>query len=505
MIDDLTNKYNDFRNVIDVLPLSTKYNRKRKMDYILEALKEDNNRLELVDKEIHNRIDYLNSLNNNDKVNELTQELEKCNIVNEWNVYNTPYEKMHLDYYLYQLNRYYKEDLTSVNKCIKKILESFKKVEIELTKEDFTFNNYVKDYMDKIISGASNDELASCFEDYYWKNPEILKTIEINFKSIYLKNEKKISKFYTTRHEEYLKTHKDEELYDLRIKLSEEVDLLKRRDAKSNFEKFIRGEYLLGDYKDIDKKKEKYFSEDSFDYDSLNELYHVLNEYDLLIKYKYLFDDMKEKLSKKDEYKDVKGKTLKEINSDEGKLNKLIAKQNKKPLFGKKKKNDEKWLFQYKEVLNSIIGHYNELDDASFKNIIYTNLSQDSSILEVLKLICSNYIYFINMALKVDETRDINSLNDEYRELRNYVNGNRFYLLSNVALLDEKPMKQLIVDKYNLEKVNLTIDSLVDDATNITIKDIETLINNENITLSGINLLDVELYLEYQKLNKDSN
>lgn len=504
MIDDLTNKYDDFKNVIDVLPLSTKYNRKRKMDYILEALKEDDKRLELVDKEIHNRINYLDNLKSNDKVNELTKELEKCNIVNEWNIYNTPYEKMHLDYYLYQLNRYYKEDLISVNKCIKRILESFKKVEKEITKEDFTFNNYVRDYMDKIISGSSNEELVKCFEDYYWKNPDILKTIEINFKSIYLKNEKKIIKFYNTRHEEYLKTHKDEELYDLRIKLSEEVDLLKRRDAKTNFEKFLKGEYLLGDYKDVDKKKEKYFNEANFNYDSLSELDHVLNEYDILIKYKYLFDDMKDKLSKKDEYKDVKSKTLKEINSDEGKLNKLIVKQNKKSLFGKKK-NNEKWLFQYKEVLNNIISHYSELDDASFKNIIYTNLSQDSSILETLKLICSNYIYFINMSLKIDETRDINSLNDEYRELRNYVNGNRFYLLSNIALLDERPMKQLIVDKYNLEKVNLIIDNLLDDATDATIKDIETLINNENIKLSGINLLDVELYLEYQKLNKDSN
>ena len=90
MIDDLTNKYNDFKNVIDVLPLNTKDNRKRKMDYILEALKEDDKRLELVEKEIHNRINYLDSLNSNDKVNELIDELEKCNIVNEWNIYNTP-------------------------------------------------------------------------------------------------------------------------------------------------------------------------------------------------------------------------------------------------------------------------------------------------------------------------------------------------------------------------------------------------------------------------------
>ena len=177
MIDELNNKYTEFKDVIDVLPTNTKYNRKRKMDYILEERDNDTNRLEIVKKEIEFRIDKFNALMRNNNIKKVEEELEKCNIMSEWNSFNTAYEKMHLDYYLYQLDRYYKEDLVSVNTCIKKILDSFKKVDIVLTKNDFDFNNYASLYMDKIINNVSNDELANYFEDIYWKNPDIIKII----------------------------------------------------------------------------------------------------------------------------------------------------------------------------------------------------------------------------------------------------------------------------------------------------------------------------------------
>ena len=120
MIEELTSKYEDFKGVIDILPVNTKYNRKRKIEYIDEEINNDNGRLLQVKKEIEKRIRQFEGLKLNDKIEKLKQELEKCNIANEWNSYNTSYEKMHLDYYLYQLHRYYKEDLISVNACIKK-------------------------------------------------------------------------------------------------------------------------------------------------------------------------------------------------------------------------------------------------------------------------------------------------------------------------------------------------------------------------------------------------
>lgn len=506
MIEELNNKYNDFKGVIDILPVNTKYNRKRKTDYILEEIENDNKRLEQVKKEIEKRINSFSSLEVNNKIQELEHELEKCNIVNEWSNYNTAYEKMHLDYYLYQLHRYYKEDLVSVNACIKKILESFKKVEIVLTKDDFNFNSYVADYMEKILNNVTDQELADYFEEIYWKNPDIIKTIEINFKSIYLRNEKKIDKYYETRHQEFLNNHKDEEIYNMRIKLSNDIKTLKGEDAFLNFQKFVNNEYAIADFKkdDIDKKKQIYFNEESYNYDNLLELNQVLNEYNVLIKYKYLFTDMRERLEKKDSLKNAKNNALKEVSKEENKLIKLNDKHNKKPLFGKKK-NDEKFLFNYKNILNNIIKYYDEFDNACFNDLVFLKLSQDSTVLEVLKLISANYLYFVERTFANDESLNINDVTKTFDELKEYINNNNFVLLNNIALLDEKQMKQLISDKYNLGNIKLSTDSLLDENIERTISDIRLLINYEDIVKSGINIDDISLYLDYSKLLEKEN
>lgn len=501
MIEELNGKYTEFKGVIDILPVNTKYNRKRKIDYILDEEKNDQERLLVVKKEIESRISKFNNLEVNNDIQKLEEQLEKCNICNEWNTYNTAYEKMHLDYYLYQLHKYYKDNLDGVNACIKKIIEVFNKVGINLTKDDFDFNEYVAIYMDKIINNANDDELKECFEEIYWKNSDIIKTIEINLKSIYYRNEKKINKYYEDRHNEYLKSHNDNEIYDLRVKLSKDIINLKGMDAYLNFEKFKNGKYAINDFKenDIEKKKEIYFNQESYSYDNLTELYDVLNEYNVLIKYKYLFDDMKDKLGKKEEFKNAKSNALKQVFDEENKLKKLNAKKNKKSLFGGKK-SDDKYIFQYKELLNGILKQYDELDQVCFNDLVYVNLNQDSKIIEVLKLITANYLYFVDKTLALDEGRNINDINDSFEKLKSFVYDKKFMLLNNIALLDEKQMKQLIVDRYNLGDIKLTTDSLMDGNLEKTINDIKGLINYEDIVNSGIDLDDLSLYLDYNKL-----
>lgn len=507
MIEELTQKYNDFKNVIEILPINTKYNRKRKIDYIDDEILHNNELLDVVKKEIKLRLAPLEELKVSDEVSKLNREMEKCNIINEWNPYNTAYEKMHLDYYLYQLHRYYKEDLVSVNACIKKIIESFKKVDIELTKEDFNFNNYASIYMDKILNNASDKELKDCFEEMYWKNSDIIKTIEINFKSIYLKNEKKIEKYYEARHDEFLKKHHDSEIYDMRINLNYKIRELTGKDSYLNFQKFVNNEYLVVDFNEtsFQKRKDLYFSDNSYNYASLVELNQVLSEYNILIKYHYLLNDIKDKLTKRDSLKNSKLNALKEISKEEDKLKKINAKQNRKFFLFRKKKDSEKWLFEYKGVLNTIISIYDEFDNACFNDLVFTKLSQDSTVLEVLKLISSNYLYFVNKTYELDETQNISNITEKFEELRDYVNNNKFILLNNIALLDEKQMKQLIANKYNLENINLTIESLMEDNIDKTINDINMLINYENFISSGINIDDVMLYLDYNKLLNMNN
>ena len=499
MKEALTSKYDEYKSVLDVLPVNTKANKKKKMDYLTEEENSTNELLNGIEEEINRRLAVFDNFKVNPEIAKLEGELEKCNIVNEWNNYNTAYEKMHLDYYLYQLHRYYKEDLASVNNCIKKIIESFKKVEINLTKEDFDFNTNASLYIEKILSGLTDDELRQIFEEIYWKFPEIVRTIEINFKSIYLKNEKKINKYYEDRHKEFLKSHQDSELIDVKINLINEINNLKNRDKALIFEKFKNKEYSLASFSkvDIDKKTSNYFSEDSYSYDNLLKLYQTLFEYNLLIKYRYLLVDMKERLEKKDTYKDLKQKALKEIVAAEGKIKKLNTQQTGKGLF--KKKIDEKWLFNYKTILNEILEKYDNFDDSSLNDIIYNKLSLDSTVLNVLEFIGANYLYFVKLTKGLDENMTISDITNRYDEFKADINNHRFDLLNNMALLDEKQMKQIIVDKYNLEHINLTIDALVPESIEKTMGDIKLLIEYEDMVISKIDLDTVKLYFDMNK------
>ena len=505
MIEELNNKYNEFKEALDILPVNTKYNRKRKIEYIDDALNEDNELIELVRKQIDKRISFLDKLKVNDDIEKLKKEKEKCNIVNEWNVYNTAYEKMHLDYYLYQLHRYYKDDLDGLNECINRIIESFKKVEINLTPLDFTFGNDAKEYMTKILGNSTKEEIKECFENIYWKNSDIVKILELNIKSIYLKYEKKITKYYLARHDEYLKSHTDNELFDMRVKLSNNIKMLEATDPYINFQKFIDHTYSVKDFSDdeISKKKSVYFTDDNYSLDNLLKLSSSLEEYNILLKYSYLLKDMRERLEKKDEYKNVFGNALKEITKDESKLVKMVSKHDAKPRLFMKKKNDDKWIFEYKSIIDNLTEKYNDLDNLRFNELVFNKLSKDSSVLDILNFIASHYLYFVNRTKELEDGSDIAEINNRYTELKNLVyNKNDYMLLSNLALLDERQIKQIIADKYNLENISLSLDSLTPDNIEKTIGDINMFINYEYFKETGLNINDINLYMEYSKIKE---
>ena len=77
MIEELEKKYEEFRGVVEVLPVNTKYNRKRKIDCLTDEEKNDNDMLEIVKKEIDSRLSYLNNLKENENI-ELLKKETKC-------------------------------------------------------------------------------------------------------------------------------------------------------------------------------------------------------------------------------------------------------------------------------------------------------------------------------------------------------------------------------------------------------------------------------------------
>ena len=66
-------------------------------------------------------------------------------------------------------------------------------------------------------------------------------------------------------------------------------------------------------------------------------------------------------------------------------------------------------------------------------------------------------------------------------------------------MLDEYQMKQVIVDKYTLDGITLTIEQLEPDNLEKTMNDISSLIRYENFKRSGLKLDDIQFYLNAER------
>ena len=150
MKDALIEKYDEFKNVLDVMPTNNKNNKQKKYEFIKEEEIFNEKFLKLILEEIERRKSRLEGLVVNEAIAEKENELNGL-LTLVWNEYNTSYEKMELDRYLYKLSSY-KDNLTKANECIRKIIDSFNHVGIEITSSMFNYNKSVKEYIETILS-----------------------------------------------------------------------------------------------------------------------------------------------------------------------------------------------------------------------------------------------------------------------------------------------------------------------------------------------------------------
>lgn len=504
MKDKLNQSISELKQVLDTLPTNTIQNRKTKTRVIAEEINTRTIELNKIKSELEKRKQQMESFTINPEIESSEKEMESCKIMNEWNTYNTPLEKLHLDYYLYLLHHYYKDNLSSVNEWILKIITSFKQVGIVITENDFNYNIYAKEYINSLLNSTDQSEIKTKFDEIYWKFPELLSVVEMNIRSIYLSNEKKITKYYQDRLEEYLKAHKKEELENLYKELYSKKQVLLKTDSSTILQNFVSKKWDVRDYTESNalKKQEKFFKEKP-SISLIQSIEQTLLEYSLILEYEPLLEDMKKKLTEKDSYKGKKSSLLKEIANLEKKLIKLEAQKNtpKKGLF-KSKSRDDKLLFKYKDTLNELSKKYEELEEESFNDIIYRELSLDTSILNIFKFITSNYLYFISRSKEIDDSVSISTLNEKYKELQEIIDSHNFIFLDHIALLDEQNIKMVIADKCKLESVNITMDDLEKDNVETIRSEMEFLENWYYINTTNLSVSEISSYLDLLQMFK---
>ena len=442
---------------------------------------------EVVEEEITKRKNRYLSLEDDKNIDNLTKKIDlllpQLPILNK---YNSSYEKSNLDIILYELGHFYKTDLDKVNKDINEALDIFKKVGVPLAVEDFSYSYHSSNYMKKYLSSEEKEELKKDFEDIYWKCPDIITHITLNFKYLYCKNKKKFDTYYDTLEEDLSNKKVLEEYKELYINRS----TLIRNNAYLMQKNLLEGKLNISDYT-LDKvnKAYSYLLEDHRTEKTNNDiekLYYSIIEYKNYLEFDYIISDIKELYKDKDKYKNIYSSKKKEID----KIERIILKNNKKilKLVAKNKINKIDVLNSKVNIdINKLKILYEELERNYFLEKIAT-LEEDTTIYDILLLADSNYNYLIEL-LKNKE-KDI----QEIEKLRLFVYNPYNYILNNILLSEEKDISILIMDRYNLFGFDLTKEKLEKDNIDNLIKQLEVILNSivmnkNNITESRIRFL----------------
>ncbi len=397
----------------------------------------------------------------------------------------TSYEKMGLDRILYKIGRYYKENLENINEQIEKAIKKFSEIGINLDLSDFDYSIYVKQYMQvffegKKIGDINSNKIKTEFEHIYWKCPDIIIHIELNIRNIYLKKQPQIDKHFEKEKNNLLKqwNKSQNEIMNLYFDIKRQKEEKLRQDKKLLLESFLNGKLDIKEY--MPEKLQNNYSkmlsqtmiqEIETNYEKVEkgvlEFLNSLYEYKKYINFKFIIDDIKMHYEEKEKYKKIYEETKKRISANEKKLRKLNKKALWHSKFGKK---EIKQSAEQNQMIEELKREYKQLDLNKFYNKIYTNLNENSTIYEALKLANSYYYYLAMCMIENNKTITQDKIDEQIEKLNEFINNPNNNIINNLTLLDEKDIAMIIKDRYRLLSFNI-------DKEDFSMKNVESLIS----------------------------
>ena len=416
----------------------------------------------------------------------------------------TPYEKMKLDKLIYKLRKYYKENLDVVNEQIALILNKFFSVEINLELSDFDYSTYVKKYMEVFLEEKqkgtlSSDRLKNTFEEIFWKCPEIITHIELNFRSLYLKMQPQITKYFERKKDEVLK--KWEKTPQEIIEIYQNM-ILKRQEIIAKSKKQIIDEVLAGtlNVKNFEEERilsnlKKILSEQVTQNIKQKEIQqnilkflNSLYEYKNFEEFNFILEDIKSYYKQKDQYKNIYDETKKLIEGKEKQLKKLNKKNDGKG-FLFRKNSIQNISVEQNTLIMELRDLYKKLDLDKFYNKIYSELNDNSTILETLSLASDYYEYLVSCIIKNDSSIAQEDIDSKIDKLKQFLDLPTHTMINNIAITQEKDMVTIIKDRYKLLSFNVEKEDL-------DIGNVDNLINTLELIKKSFDIKDANLDIE---------
>lgn len=485
MLEELNNKINSIKEVLSNMPKNNKKNKVKYVEYLSKLLEEYDKLSQELEKEIMSRQGKIISKIKKNTIDFSNIDTTKKDCEDDFlmlNEYNTPYEKINLDKIIYEIMHFYKDDFDALNEDINSAITCFKEVGVIVKEELFCYSPYVKEYMSLILNESSLEKLKECFDNLYWKCPNIIFQIALNFKYLYYKYEKNFIKYYQLK-------KKKIDIKELTCKYNE---LIKEKQNKEDSDlsnlltKFLDKSINITDYtEDKILKYESSLSNEKIDIDIINKFYNSLYEYQGYLEYSYIIDEFIKLYNEKDKYKNIYKNSLKEIKKIESKIIKINKKiiMQEKYFNNSKKKNT--LLLNLNEQIELVKIKYDELEYNKFYEIIST-LDDNFSYYDILNLSLSYYIYLKKVIEKENEGITDEEINIKISSLKYFLLNPSLNILKNIKIKENVDIALLISDRYKLLNLNITKDDIENNTTSLmdTLEKlkINNVIKNSNVT-----------------------
>lgn len=512
---DIENK----KEYISVMPTKTKTNRKKVNQFIEETIEKYNNyrtstRNYLLAKA--KSFDVVETVRGN-QLNEKLEDLEYVKFL--LNPTNTYVEKMGFDSLLYQLSNYYTFNFKSLNDIINSFLDKFELAGIVLTADDFTYTCYVHEYMGVFLEARRRntgdyDRVAEVFEQIYWVNPEIIEHVELSFRKLIRVHEKKLTAYISRLQKEAMEKNGIanyaiclEKIHSLYI----DIYFANRETIGEIVSKAKSGEIDIEQYLEESKVRKQAFetlvSPDS-DIDdvctSLEKLLANVEEYRNYVEFYPIFKDFRDEYSKlldlKEEYKGLKNVEA-EIAKKEAELEKL----NKK-IFGTHIGN-----FYFSKDLKSLKSEsimlakeiyelYQKYDVEYFKDRVIKSISNTITVADVLNLYYS-YDYFKKLVIQKVYGLDSYDAIIQYSDNFDLFAMNAMnIIISGVPIFQDVDVPRIIVNRYRLDNINITVDDLNPDLLNLLVNKINLVLRVTKIEKSSIRMDQIWFVAQVERI-----
>ena len=240
--------------------------------------------------------------------------------------------------------------------------------------------------------------------------------------------------------------------------------------------------------------------EDNNTYDNLLKLEETINLYAQYLNYSFIINDIKKLYNNISSFKGKYQAGLKEILKNENKLFALNKKIENKGIFKIKQDKIKELITTRNNLIEDIIKQYSVLDKIAIYETVEKFINNQTSYLDILKIVCFNFSYLVNLYKDNKEDITEEEIKNEIYNLISFVYGNTSDLLLNIFIQEEKNIPLIIRDRFRLINIRVLDEDLSVDNISDFINKINRIIQYYDIKNNNIDINELEFILKVSDL-----